>query len=170
VKDEKQIGSENEIKKKPIDYNKLKRQEKQTCRGKKENGEPCTYAVEDGKNCCKRAHADMEDYTEEMFENQQLCKSVKWHKRPRWRYFGEGVATKLQPSQNPGTVAVGLFMSCLSTLLLYLFPVIYFYIMNYSWLLIIKSFICIIIFSLSEFGIFYIYVRNRKDSSISFLH
>jgi len=74
------------INKTSIDHNKLKRQQKQTCRGIAENKSGCRYAVEDGKQCCKRSHADMEDYTDEMFENLQLCKHCP---RPRWRYFGD---------------------------------------------------------------------------------
>lgn len=68
-----------------IDYNKAKRQEKQLCRGISEDGSACRYAIQEGKRFCTRSHSDMEDYTEEMLENLQLCKSCP---RSRWRYFG----------------------------------------------------------------------------------
>lgn len=71
---------------KKIDYNKLKRQEKQTCKGLAENGTKCGYGVEDGFNCCTR-HSDMEDYTEEMFEKVQKCTRCP---RPRWRLLIDG--------------------------------------------------------------------------------
>lgn len=66
------------------DYNKLKRQEKQICRGLTEDRKQCRNIVEDGKQCCNRSHADMENYTDEMFENVKKCKFCP---RPRWRYF-----------------------------------------------------------------------------------
>ena len=78
--------SSQEPKKKIFDYNKVKRQEKQTCRSKAENGENCRYEVKEGKNCCSK-HADMEDYTDEMFENLKLCKHCP---RPRWKFLGDG--------------------------------------------------------------------------------
>ena len=53
--------------KQTFDYNKLKRQEKQTCRGLSSDRTPCRYAVEDGKNCCTRAHTELENYTENKY-------------------------------------------------------------------------------------------------------
>ena len=67
-------------------YNKIKREEKQTCRGLAQDGSKCRYAVIDGNNCCLRSHSDMENYTEEQFNNLQLCKKCT---RPRWRYLGD---------------------------------------------------------------------------------
>lgn len=80
------VEKKHQEKKRPIDYNKLKRQEKQTCLGLAEDGTKCTYQVADGFKCCSRAHGDMENYIDHMFENLQLCKSCP---RPRWRYFGD---------------------------------------------------------------------------------
>lgn len=67
-----------------IDKLKLKRQENQTCRGISEDKTKCRYQVEPGKKCCTRAHADMENYTDEMFENLREC---IYCPRLRWRYL-----------------------------------------------------------------------------------
>jgi len=63
------------------DYNKLKREKEQTCRGRSNKGAKCRYAVKDDNTCCIK-HADMEEYTDEMFQNLRSCKSCK-----RWRYW-----------------------------------------------------------------------------------
>jgi hypothetical protein len=80
------LESDNKIKPIKIDKAKLKRQEKQTCRGLAIDGSKCKYEVEENKNCCSRQHSDMEDYTDDMFANLQLCKKCGSR---RWRYFGE---------------------------------------------------------------------------------
>lgn len=64
----------------------MNEQENRTCRGLAENGTNCRYAIQPGKNCCTKSHADMENYTEHQFNNLELCKRCP---RPRWRYLGE---------------------------------------------------------------------------------
>lgn len=54
------------------------------CRALAENGSRCKYKVINNNQCCTRCHADMENYTDEMFANLKLCKNCP---RPRWRYF-----------------------------------------------------------------------------------
>lgn len=68
---------------KPNNYNKLEHQENR-CPGKSEDGTYCRYLVKEGYVCCTRAHSDMEKYTQEMFDNMQICKTCP---RPRWRYL-----------------------------------------------------------------------------------
>ena len=61
---------------------KQDRQQYQTCPGLDEFGEKCRYQVLDNKRCCSRAHADMEHYTDEMFNQVKKCIHCS---RTRWR-------------------------------------------------------------------------------------
>lgn len=57
---------------------------KQTCKGLSEDGSKCRMSVNENKQCCLRVHSDMEDYTDDMFNNLKKCTFCS---RPRWRYF-----------------------------------------------------------------------------------